>query len=290
MSDKTNLVITSYFGNRRQKFNNPVTDLKIHFDWIHSIKHSIDLVTLVCTTDNQFSKEYQTQLERFVNSKDINSDIIFRENSGASYGSFSHAFSKYGSEFDYYYFLEDDYAVVEHNFDTHLIDQMKHDNQIGYIPAFSGRKDQLAHGSIPSGMFNSKVLQIIANKHGKFTFGTENTYWGHQGYEASQYLQAQQIHDENYKIVDNIASKRSWFLGSTDDHETIMCFEFDKFADQIIIPTQCYLDYLQYGDNLLKKEMFFNQRLTDWYQTNTHSTGIRSLSYIDAYMSNNFQI
>jgi hypothetical protein len=288
MSDNINLVITSYFGNRRQKYNNPVADLKIHYEWLHSIKHNINLVTLVCTTDSNFSKEYEVQLNKYQSSKDIKCDIIFRENQGASYGSFSHAFSKYKSQFDYYYFLEDDYAVVENHFDTNLIDQMKQDIKIGYIPAFSGRKDQMSHGSIPSGMFNAKVLQAITDKHGRFTFGSENTYWGHQGYEASQYLQAQQILNENYKIIDNLDTRRSWFFGCTDDHETIMCFEYEKFNKQIIIPTQCYLDYLQFDSQLLKYSLEYNPRLTAHYNTTTHSCSVSGLRYLSNYMKLEF--
>lgn len=288
MSDKTNLVITSYCGNRRQKYNNPVSDLKIHYEWLHNVKHNLDLITLVCTTDSTFSKEYFAELEKFTNSKDINCEVLFRENFGASYGSFSYAFSKYKSDFDFYYFLEDDYALVEDNFDTNLIEQIHNDNQIGYIPAFCGRKDQMAHGSIPSGMFNTKALSAITDKNGKFTYGTENTYWGHQGYEASQYLQAQQILDENYKIIDNLDKKRSWFFGSTDDHETIMCFEYEKFDKEIIIPTQCYLDFLQFDKRLLEHNLQLNPRLTAHYATPTHSCGVNGLRYLTNYMLGKF--
>ena len=69
----TNLVITSYCGSRRQLFNNPVSDLAIHYEWLHTIKHNLDLITIVCTTDNNgFSDQYMQIIQQFKNSKDIN--------------------------------------------------------------------------------------------------------------------------------------------------------------------------------------------------------------------------
>ena len=284
----TNLVITSYCGARRQLYNNPVSDLMIHYDWLHTISHSLDLVTIVCTSDsNGFTKKYIETIDRFKYSKDIKCDIIFRENNGASYGSFSDAFAKHSSDFDYYYFLEDDYAVTEDNFDDYLIDQIKSDKTIGYVPAFSGRKDQMPHGSIPSGMFSTSAL-VAAAGDGRIIYGTENSYWGAQGYESTQYLQAQQILDSGYKIVDNINRRRSWFLGSTNDHETIMCFEYEKFDKQLIVPTQCYLDYLQFDKYLLKNSLVYNSRLTEHYQTLTHSCDVSGLRYLSNYMNMEF--
>ena len=98
---------------------------------------------------------------------------------GESYGSFNYAFEKFKDKYNYWFFNEDDYHLVEPNYFSSMINQLEENNEVAfiggcrydheldgyYIKSTSGGHDPHAHGGL--GCTHKKYLQevVSAMKH-----------------------------------------------------------------------------------------------------------------------------
>jgi hypothetical protein len=278
--EKINLVITCYDGTRRQKYNNSISNLKLQNFSLNHFKHSISQVTLVCTTDSDYSDGFLKQLDEISKSDKYNTQIIYRENIGASYGSFNHVYTTYRQEFDQYIFLEDDYVFGCDYFDEILLNKMFICPQAGYICSYAD-KTQDMHAAISVGMMSSHALESIWQAKGKLAFAGSNTYKGLDGHEyAGQYLFSKNFLDLGFKIYDCSKDYDAWFFSCEDNENTIMCFSETLKNKNLMAPTQIFCDLL-YSESLPIQQSTF---LTGHYNYPTHSCPVKHLKFLDNYM------
>lgn len=147
---KINYVIATYAGyiRRDDSFVKMSEILRSHLIQLHEISHNLSQITIMkakCT---------EKQIEGYYNIQDIVDKLdtpvieIDCENFGYSNGQFLTAYEKYGKEFDYYIFTEDDYCPNMNFFDTFLLKYYnKHlPSNIGKLCSFvQGRPLQKNH-------------------------------------------------------------------------------------------------------------------------------------------------
>ncbi len=110
--ESVNYILPAWGGPRRSSSFIP-NYLPGHIASLNNLKHSLNQVTLVYTTSTEQKSSFFEYIEKLKNTKTkFNLDIIERQNIGLSYGSFAAAFEKYGEDFEYYIFAEDDYVFL----------------------------------------------------------------------------------------------------------------------------------------------------------------------------------
>jgi hypothetical protein len=173
-------VIATWSGRRRagnKAFHkNPIIYLKKHFGQLEKMQHSLDLIVLAIPHNSSEPEEFTDYLSKLP--KVINgAPIVFlrRENIGQSYGSYSDAFTAYPS-YDYYIFMEDDYAPTVDNFDEILIQMFEASPECGYLCSYGHNKPpEGAHAAISNGISNHSTLTQIMNKLGHLPYGGDIT-------------------------------------------------------------------------------------------------------------------
>jgi hypothetical protein len=281
--DKINLIITCYDGARRQKYNNSISNLKLQNYTLNNFKHSISQVTLVCTTDSNYSNTFKSEISEFEKSSKFKTEILFRENVGASYGSFNHAYLRYRTDFDQYIFLEDDYVFSCDYFDEIMMSKMYLSENCGFVCSLADKTNN-PHAAISVGMINTKALEKIINDKGQLSFAGDNVYRGESGHEyAGQYLFSKDIIDSGFNIVDCTPDYDSWFFGCQDNNDTVMCFSETTKNKHFVVPVQIFKD-LNSGKQLPVTK---NEFLSRHYNYSVYSCGIQGLSYLQSYLEEN---
>lgn len=283
MNIETNLIITCYSGPRRQFYNNSVSNLLLQNYALNTYKHNTS-VTYVCTCDgDEFETGFMEALEEIRQTAQYPFEILFRENIGASYGSFSHAYEKNRNNFKYFIFLEDDYIPCYDNFDTFLSSYFK-DKKVGYVCTYAD-KQGADHAAISIGMLSGEVLSQIYNKKQSLAYASTNDYRGVDGHEyAGQVQFSLDVLHCGYSIVDTLDYADAWFLGSQNDDKTIVKFLSPILgSNPLFIPAQCFLDIL-INPLHLQERMKNNDDLIYHYGYPLKCTGLDSLMYLRQYM------
>ena len=103
--------------------------------------------------------------------------VVERENSGISYGAFSHVFDLHKADYDFWFFNEDDYFVDAENYMLNDYDQFREiDNNAGYISE-SGVCDNFPLSEYPThvhfalGLTSREILSQV----GKLPYMVSNT-------------------------------------------------------------------------------------------------------------------
>ncbi len=286
MVDKINLVITCYDGPRRQTFNNSASNLLLHNYALNNYKHNVKMVTYVCTSYDVFCNEFMYALEIIRKTAKYNFEILFRENIGASYGSFSSVFGRNKNDYDFFIFLEDDYIISLDNFDQYLLSRYYLSEKCGFLCSFAD-KTNAPHASISIGLLPKQVLMNIWDKKKKLAFASSNEYRGLNGHEFSGQIQfSLDILDLGYSIFDTSFDFDSWFLGSQNDDETIVKFN-SGVGKQLFIPAQCFIDLKLDEHGFNNNFLIQNDRLSDHYNYNISSIGFSKLKYLNYYLDGN---
>lgn len=115
------LVIASYWGQRHGD-TSPIFMLEKQLESLQ-LKNHLDRV-LVVATQHEVSGLYADILAKFP-------EVVYRSNISGSYGSWKYAWDLCGSEYDWYFFLEDDYVFALDDFDQRMIELF--DDNLGYL-------------------------------------------------------------------------------------------------------------------------------------------------------------
>jgi hypothetical protein len=176
---KINYVIATWTGKRRRGNEAHRYDktlyLKEQLRLLEEYPHDLSRITVVAPHNKRElarDTEYLAGLDGTVvgGSPVV---TIRRENKGHSYGSYSHVFgldrslgAGKSSEFDYYIFMEDDYAFVQDNFDQKMVNMFEGKDNCGYLCSLVTDFEDRGHAAISNGIASSAVLEKVWEQHG----------------------------------------------------------------------------------------------------------------------------
>jgi len=143
---KTNYMIASWSGARRAQdpryINDPAFYLKQQIISLEKHAHKLSQITIAIAENPNEPTSYTQYLDEIPDYINGTKVVKFRRpNIGMSFGSLSDTFNKYEKEFDYYFFIEDDYVFSMDRFDKIILRPMWNNSRIGYV---SGKIKQIA--------------------------------------------------------------------------------------------------------------------------------------------------
>lgn len=172
---KTNYVICCWSGPRRFLDNrartNPCHYLQSQFQRLNDLTHNLTKITLAISHNPKEPKAFREYLNSFPKRiQNTEVEIMERPNSGMSYGAISDVYVKHKNEFEYYFQIEDDYLVGQHNFDTIHINFLKEHPRCGLVCAVAGKHPHLNtmpyHAMVSNGCFKTEALEKLAKNNG----------------------------------------------------------------------------------------------------------------------------
>jgi hypothetical protein len=173
MSPKVCYISNFYLGERRAEIQPQVEDRLLFFK--HQIltlsQHKHNLAKIVFNfnlreEDISYLNEILNLCPKQIQNTPV--ELIFRQNKGFSYGAWNDVFKKYKEEFDYYIFNEDDYFIVDNNFDDYLVKTFNEYQNCGYLCGVAYEEDYYpTHAANCFGITSSKILSEIYQKFGK---------------------------------------------------------------------------------------------------------------------------
>lgn len=184
---KVNYVIAGWSGARAtgQNPSNSQRFIISHIERLNQLKHNLSQIT-ICNPFNPNRKEYEAyaKILNELKCETCKIEVLDRQNRCVSYGSWSDAYAKYRRGFDYYILMEDDYAPVQDNFDTILINLLNSKNA-GYLGALisitSCVPDGRQHMGVTNGVASTKALEAVFLKFGSLMADyVEPEYWLNQ--------------------------------------------------------------------------------------------------------------
>jgi len=181
-------VVATYFGPRRSHGGSNTNSLTGEdairllselVEYEKTISSGVKKDTIIVNHDFGHEKGRQF-LEDIHNTPTLDGKIItvnrdWNEGTGESYGSFDYAFKRFKDKYDYWFFNEDDYHLVESNYFSSMIEQLEQDDSVAFIggcrydhaldgyfiKSTSNGHDPHAHGGL--GCTHKKYLQHVVD-------------------------------------------------------------------------------------------------------------------------------
>lgn len=178
-------IVNFYLGNRRRVIDLYNQDrlcyLKSHIETLESYENNLDKIIFNFNLDKEHFEIFNQALKiipRKIQKAEV--ETYIRQNIGFSYGCFSHHFERYRFEYDYFIFNEDDYFLVQNNWDRYLIDKYESLPHCGYLcpivrepNSWNNFKRFAGHCF---GISSSINLNKIYNKYGSLPWSELNDY------------------------------------------------------------------------------------------------------------------
>lgn len=199
-----NYVIACWSGDRRTTYEPYDKDksfyLKKHIESLHLFTHNLDQITIVIPDNINESVEFTEFVDsipkQIQNAKVV---IIRRPNVGLSYGSYSHVYGLYRTQFSHYIFVEDDYVYVKPNFDQVMIDIMSKNPKCGFVCSLAQENGTYPyHAAIFNGLMLTEVLEILWLKYNQLPYHDSSVYGDNE--RAGQIGFSRMIIDEGYTL------------------------------------------------------------------------------------------
>lgn len=181
-------VVATYFGPRRSHGGSNTNSLTGEdairllselVEYEKTISSGVKKDTIIVNHDFGHKKGRQF-LKDIHNTPTLDGKIItvnrdWNEGKGESYGSFDYAFKRFKDKYDYWFFNEDDYHLVESNYFSSMIEQLEQDDSVAFIggcrydheldgyfiKSTSNGHDPHAHGGL--GCTHKKYLQHVVD-------------------------------------------------------------------------------------------------------------------------------
>jgi hypothetical protein len=241
---KVNYVVACWAGDRRK------TDDTYHYDKsfylrmqvraLSKYKNNLSQITFVIADCEDEAEEFSQAVKQLPTKiQNTPVTVLRRENNGQSYGSYSHCFAKYREEFDYYIFIEDDYVIVQDNFDEILVNMYRAKSDCGYLCSLVFSSTPYPHAAISNGIAHSEVLEKIWHKFGEIPYGKKE---GFTYNSDPQLMFSFAFWEVGYRICDTLDEYRS--LYHRWDNKPINYGDFNK--PDLIMPVQFYASQEQY--------------------------------------------
>ena len=178
-------VVNFYFGDRRrtvEEFNfDRVIFVKKQIETLTKYYHNLDKIIFAFNLEKEHYKYFNESL-KIIPKKIQNTEveIMIRENKGFSYATFSESFEQNRDNYDYFIFNEDDYFVVENNWDEYLIRKYHTLPDTGYLCPLQRDEDwwndYKPHAGHSFGIASTKSLNKVWDKYGHLPHSLENNY------------------------------------------------------------------------------------------------------------------
>jgi hypothetical protein len=189
-------VIATWSGERRQGNDTLVINasgyLEKHLKSLEKLKHSIDHIVIAVPENTEEPSEFTSFIKKLPSKLGKSKlSILYRENIGQSYGSYSDSYERYCDKYEYFIFIEDDYHFSQNNFDSILVQLFKNCDNCGYLCSrvdkypptnYLGRP----HAAISNGIASNKSLKKVKDMFGKLPYGGNAT-------KAVAYTEAAQL-------------------------------------------------------------------------------------------------
>lgn len=169
------LVTSFYFGDRRRTvdefYDNRLFFVKKQIETLNTYHHNLDKIIFSINIETDHYG-YINDVLKIIPKKIQNTpvEIIIRENKGFSYSAFSEAFEKNREDYDYFIFNEDDYFLVENNWDEYLIRKYHELPDTGYLCAMMRDEDKWNNNKIHAGhtfgIASTSSLNKVWDKYG----------------------------------------------------------------------------------------------------------------------------
>ena len=202
-----NYVLCAWSGPRRVRdakvYEDPTYYLRVHLDALKRQRHTLKQITIVVPHNPTEPPDFRQFIQALPSKiRDADVVVVERPNVGMSYGSFADVYARYRTEFDYYFFVEDDYIFVQHDFDQAHLKLMREDPACGYLCAVAsdlGGRFPL-HAAVPHGLFRTAALEAVFARRGRIPHGTDATY--SRSERDGQIGQSQAIIGAGYRLRD----------------------------------------------------------------------------------------
>jgi len=132
-------MIATWSGKRvRCGFDERRCYIEEHLARLDSIQHNLDQITVGWPENPKESGRYTSFMNSLSQLKSgVPIHVVRTPNKGYSYGQYSRIFDQYGSQFDYYILMEDDYIPTLNGFDAELI-RMLENKRCDYLCSVCG--------------------------------------------------------------------------------------------------------------------------------------------------------
>jgi hypothetical protein len=278
MKDKICYVINFYLGDRRKTVSN------FHTDRLFFLRKQIALLNLyehklskIIFNFNMREQDYSYVSQIFkITPKTIQNaevEISFRKNYGMSYGAWSDAFDRNEDKYDYFIFNEDDYAFVENDWDSYLVNKFNSYEDCGYLCMVIREphhwNDYKKHAGHSTGISSNKVLKDVKNKYGYLPHSKEGDYTSNE--QLGQVMQTFVMLELGYNIYDVRDDYRVSFAWTEPDSECdIYRFhwwnEKDLLNPMLLIENYDYSWYMMWdGENTQEHKITTIEKALDCY-------------------------
>jgi hypothetical protein len=147
------LVIASYCGDDRR---NPYNYLKYQLESLERLRHKLDDVVVVENAGHP-TADYLESQAKF-------DKILHRPNIRGSYGAWNYAWETYGDEYEWYFYLEDDYVFALDNFDDKLIAMWE--PGVGHLCSLYYDHGRVGwHVAMPNGLISAEGWRVADFSH-----------------------------------------------------------------------------------------------------------------------------
>lgn len=229
-------------GPRRYMFPESLSKrtfyLEKQVEQLSSLKHNLSQITFVVPNYEQQPKEY-TDFLNSLPSKIRETPVVVehRPNVGMSYGGFNHCYVKWRQEFEYYFFLEDDYFFVKDDFDKIFIEEIEQYPNCGYLCMNKGNGGGVykMHAAVPMGILRSAACEVVFSKYGELPHSKNPT--DYTANEAGQVAFGHSFLECGFELRDWEHRFRCWLsmLGR-------VCCIYQHNKEDIIVPTQVLIN------------------------------------------------
>lgn len=185
INKKINYVIATWSGQRRLGNDLFHEDsslyLRKHLESLSKLDHHLGQITIVVPENPDEPEEFTNYLQTIPPTiKNTPVKILHRKNIGQSYGSYSDAFLRYRDIFEFYIFMEDDYAFSKPNFDQIMVQMFESAEDCGYLSSYvkfdlPDYHSARPHAAVSNGICSTEALQIIVKKFGLLPYGGDST-------------------------------------------------------------------------------------------------------------------
>jgi len=252
MERKICYIISFYLGERRFNVNAFSNDrlcyLKAQLEVLHKYTHSLSNIVFnfnIEPTHYKYLSDAINIIPKRIQNTRI--EINIRENYGMSYAAFSDVFAKHLNEYNYYIFNEDDYLIVQDNFDEYLATKLESLPNCGYLcgivreEAFF-KKVRLA--GYPGGIVSYECLKKVYDKYNEIPYSKRKDYLNNE--MEGQASQSVAIREAGYEIYDIREEYRMQFYAEDDDDLTNKKGKINRYFlwqdKDLFLPMKIYIN------------------------------------------------
>lgn len=178
-------IINFYFGFRRkgvEEFNRDRTYyVKRQIETLNEFRHRVDKIIFNFNLEVEHYNLFNEVL-KIIPSKIGYSEveINIRQNKGFSYAAFSEIYLSKRNKFDYFIFNEDDYVLVQNDWDKYLVEKFESLPNAGYLCPIVREpnewNDNKRFAGHSFGISRNDILSKVIDNFGKLPHSLENDY------------------------------------------------------------------------------------------------------------------